>query len=318
MVCGKDRIAHRDGNRRAGVGGPHRRGSGQEGKLWRESERRLTAETAEKLDNFFEKFAGSARPLLLLDYDGTLAPFRLDRFQARPWAGVRELLAEIQSQGGNGSGTRMVVITGRPAAEIAPMLGLDPPLEVWGLHGAERLYADGRQQLELPPAATQAKLDELRALLRHDSLGGLFEDKANGVVMHWRGVSAHQAKQIEEKTRALFEPLTRLEGLALLEFEAGLELRSGRDKGGAVAEILAEAGGDGPVAFLGDDITDEAAFRAVQRVGRRGMTALVRREWRATAAEIWLQPPGELKEFLERWLQAPAARPAAFGWPAME
>jgi trehalose-phosphatase len=268
----------------------------------------LTLETAERLDAFFGGFAEGARPLLLLDYDGTLAPFRVDRFTARPWAGVRELLKRIQRQSQTGLGTRMAVITGRPAAEIAPMLELDPPLEVWGLHGAERLYPDGRRELEQAPAATQARLDELREHLKHDSLGGLFEDKANGVVMHWRGATRKQAEQIERRTRQLFEPLARLEGLALLDFDAGLELRAGRNKGGAVEAILAEAGaGVGgraafPVAYLGDDLSDEAAFRAINRVGLSGLSVLVRRERRETAAKIWLRPPAELKEFLEMWV----------------
>jgi len=195
----------------------------------------------------------------------------------------------------------MVVITGRPAREIAPMLGLDPALEVWGLHGAERLYPDGRRELEAAPAATQEKLEELRQSLRRDSLGGLFEDKANGVVMHWRGVPQRKARQIEQRTRALFEPLAQMEGLALLDFEAGLELRVGRNKGGAVEALLAEYGTGGPAAYLGDDLSDEAAFRAMKG---RGLSALVRRERRETAAEIWLRPPGELKEFLERWIKA--------------
>jgi trehalose-phosphatase len=243
---------------------------------------------------------------LLLDYDGTLAPFRVDRFEARPWAGVRELLTEIQRQGQ----TQMAVITGRPAAEIEPLLALTAALEVWGLHGAERLYPDGRRELEQASAATQAKLEELREHLRRDSLGGLFENKANGVVMHWRGASRHKAEQIEQRTRHLFEPLARMDGLGLLEFEAGLELRVGRDKGGAVEAILGEAGAgmdsqtNNPVAYLGDDLTDEAAFRAVQRVGRRGLSALVRRAWRETAAEIWLRPPDEVKSFLRRWIEA--------------
>jgi trehalose-6-phosphatase len=89
-------------------------------------------------------FADAATPLLLLDYDGTLAPFRLDRFLARPWAGVREVLTRIERQ----ERTRLVVITGRPAHEIAPLLGIDPPLEDWGLHGVERLLPDGRRELE--------------------------------------------------------------------------------------------------------------------------------------------------------------------------
>jgi len=53
----------------------------------------------EKIRTFFAGFAGKVTPLLLLDYDGTLAPFRVDRFLARPWAGVRELLTRIQQQG---------------------------------------------------------------------------------------------------------------------------------------------------------------------------------------------------------------------------
>ena len=266
----------------------------------------MTPEAAKRLEGFFRGFSRRARPLLLLDYDGTLASIRVDRFKAGPWAGVRELLGRIQEQGR----TRLAVITGRPAAEIAPLLALEPPLEVWGLHGAERLYPDGRRELEQAPAATQVKLEELRERLRRDSLGGLFEDKANGVVIHWRGASRRKAEQIEQRTRALFEPLARLEGLAPLDFDAGLELRVGRNKGGAVEAILAEAGAgagsraDCPVAYLGDDLSDEAAFRAVNQVGPRGLSLLVRREWRETAAAVWLRPPTELKSFLERWLSA--------------
>jgi trehalose-phosphatase len=254
-------------------------------------------EAAEKLDAFFLAFKASASPLLLLDYDGTLAPFRVNRFTARPWGGVRQLLEKIRRQGR----TRMVVITGRPAAEIAPLLGLEPPLEVWGLHGAERLLPDGRRELEQATPAVQLALDVLREHLRRDSLGGLFEDKANGVVMHWRGAPPRKASQIEEQTRRLFEPLAQMEGLALLEFEAGLELRVGRNKGGAVREILREAGGGGPVAFLGDDVTDEEAFHAVNQAAGPHLSVLVRREPRETAADVWLRPPRELKLFLKRW-----------------
>jgi trehalose 6-phosphate synthase/trehalose 6-phosphate phosphatase len=36
----------------------------------------------------------------------------------------------------------------------------------------------------------------------------------------------------------------------------------------------------------------------------RGLSALVRREWRETAADVWLRPPAELKGFLEAWAEA--------------
>jgi trehalose-6-phosphatase len=95
-----------------------------------------------------------------------------------------------------------------------------------------------------------------------------------------------------------------MRGLTLLEFEAGLELRAGRDKGGAVEAILKEAGAGEPVAFLGDDLTDEAAFRAVNRTQGSHLSVLMRREWRSSEADVWLRPPQELRQFLKQWVAA--------------
>ena len=254
----------------------------------------------EKLHSFFYSLEGAQAPLLLLDYDGTLADFRIDRFTARPWSGVRELLNAIQKD----RQTRLMVITGRPAGEINPLLRLDKPVEVWGLHGAERLHADGRREIEEAPPEALAKLDELRELLRRDNLGGLFEDKPNAAVMHWRGRSPRQAKLIEEKTRALFEPAAEVSGLSLLPFESGIELRVGRDKGGAVEAIVALAEPGTPVTYLGDDLTDEAAFNAVNRLKNPHLSMLMRRGWRSTEAEVWLRPPEELLWFLRQWRSA--------------
>jgi trehalose 6-phosphate phosphatase len=256
-------------------------------------------EAADKLDGFFRAFTGAGRSVLLLDYDGTLAPFRIDRFKARPWAGVRKLLMRIQNQGL----TRLGIVTGRPAAEIAPLLGIDPALEVWGLHGFERLHADGRRDQDIISPETHAILDDLCVRLRGNPLGGLVEEKQNAVAMHWRGVTRARARAIERRTRELFEPLAQRDGLALLVFESGLELRAGRDKGEVVKALLEEIGGEEPVpiAYLGDDITDEPAFRAIRE---HGLGVLVRRQWRVTDADVWLRPPGELKAFLKRWLRA--------------
>ena len=255
---------------------------------------------AKKLQEFFSTFPGASTSLLLLDYDGTLAGFRIDRFKARPWAGVRELLDAIQKQ----KKTRIAVVTGRPAEEIPSMLALDSPPEVWGLHGAERLYPDGRHELEKQTPAVRRALQKLRQRLKRDSLGGLFEDKPNAAVMHWRGRTPEQVREIERRTLELFEPLSEMNGLRLLKFEAGLELRAGRDKGGAVREIIRESEPDGPVTYLGDDLTDEAAFEAVNEAEAPHLSVLMRRAPRKTAADVWLKPPEELREFLRMWLEA--------------
>jgi trehalose-phosphatase len=265
----------------------------------------LTPEESEKLDRFFGSFTSGPKPILLLDYDGTLAGFRVDRFAARPWAGVPDLIRDIQREGS----THIAVVTGRPAAEIPAMLELKTPIEVWGLHGAERLYPDGRRELQEAPPMARKRLDEVREQLRRDAFGGLFEDKPNAAVMHWRGHSAYQARVIERKARTLFEPLAEIDGLTLLEFEAGIELRVGRDKGGAVEAILAETGPGRPVTYLGDDLTDESAFRAVNNADASHLSVLMRREKRVTAADVWLRPPEELRFFLERWIMAVGGQP---------
>jgi trehalose-phosphatase len=261
----------------------------------------LTYESEDKLKEFFGGFAGAATSLLLLDYDGTLAPFRVDRFRATPWAGVRELLNQIQSQ----KKTRLEVVSGRPGAEIVRLLDLKTPPTVWGLHGAERLNPDGNREMEPTADQARAHLDALGARLRDDAFGGLFEEKPNAVVVHWRGVAPRRAREIEKRTRELFEPLAQTDGLQLLEFECGLELRAGRDKGGAVKAILEELGVNGaakfPATYLGDDITDESAFAALKG---RGLSVLVRKEWRETKADVWLKPPEELRKFLRMWLEA--------------
>jgi trehalose 6-phosphate phosphatase len=269
----------------------------------------LTEEESEKLNNFFLALEDAPHPLLLMDYDGTLAGFRVDRFQARPWAGVTELLDQIQQQGG----TRMAIVTGRPATEIPRMLSLRLPIEVWGLHGAERLHPDGRRELEEASPEATARLDELRAHLRCDAMGGHFEDKPNAVVMHWRGRSTRLARQVEHRTRLLFEPMARFDGLTLLKFEAGLELRAGRDKGGAIREIIRTSDPGAPVVYLGDDFTDEAGFRVVNQARAPHLSVLVRRMRRDTEAEVWLKPPLELRRFLMRWKAARAVQKASAG-----
>lgn len=274
-----------------------------------ESGTSVTEEQNKTLNDFFDAIHSGPMPLLILDYDGTLAPFRVDRMRARPYTGVREALARIQNSGR----THLVVVSGRPAHEIAPLLRGNPPVlqqpvEVWGLHGAERLRVDGHRELEQAPVDTQRRLDELREFLRHNNLGGEFEDKPNAAVMHWRGASPRTARFIEARTRELFEPLAKLEGLRLLEFEGGLELRVGRDKGGAIETILSEFPAGTPVAYVGDDITDEFAFAAVNRTLGPHLSVLMRPDPRPTSAIVWLRPPSGLRGFLKKWYKAVTIR----------
>lgn len=72
-------------------------------------------------------------------------------------------------------------------------------------------------------------------------------------------------------------------------------------EGDAVATIPEELDRDAQIAVLGDDLTDEDAFRILND---RGLTVLARPEYRKTSAQVWLRPPQELMAFLAGWLRS--------------
>jgi trehalose-phosphatase len=246
---------------------------------------------------FFERVAHAPGRLLMLDYDGTLAPFHIDPACAVPYPEVGPVLEAIVESGA----TRVVVVSGRPAGELPPLLGLPRRPEIWGSHGWERLLPDGRSVLEQPPPDATRALDHASASVEPlMSEGARLERKLASIALHWRGLPAARAQALERRARESWAPIVRQSALELLPFDGGLELRSvGCNKQYAVKAVLSETAQDTAIAYLGDDITDEDAFRAVKP---RGIAILVRPQFRETVADVWLQPPHELIEFMRRWV----------------
>ena len=221
--------------------------------------------------------AAARRPLLLLDYDGTLAPFRAERDRAVPWPGVRERLAAILAAGG-----RVAIVTGRDPADLPPLLSIEPLPEIVGNHGL------GDEPL---PPGVVARLAEAARRARERFPVERVEVKPAGVAIHWRGEPASR----EDEARATLEPLAG-EGLDLLPFDGGLELRAAAARKDRAVRRLAR--GADLVAYLGDDRTDEDAFRAVLP---GGLAVLVAPEPRPSAARWHLAPPAGLLAFLDAW-----------------
>jgi trehalose-phosphatase len=246
---------------------------------------------------FLDRLQTAPQRILLLDYDGTLAPFTRDRNRAFPYPGVPELLSEIMNHD-----TRLVLISGRPARELVMLSGTYPHPEIWGSHGLERLLPDGSHNVRELPAEEGAALLSAADAMRREGLEPHLEIKPGSVALHWRGMGLAEIEDLRSRALGLWRPLLDKNSLELLEFDGGIEVRTRRaNKGDAVARILREAAAEAAVAYLGDDQTDEDAFRALKG---RGLTILVRPEPRSTEAEIWLKPPEELTEFLRQWLIA--------------
>ena len=252
----------------------------------------------ETIDGFLEAVAKASRSALLLDYDGTLAPFSVNRQRAFPYPGLTHLLQQIADTGR----TRLVIVTGRDAREIDPFLRLNPPPEVWGSHGLQRLLPDGTCEMPDIPVQVAEVLGDARRWLDYQGLHHLAEVKPGSIAVHWRALEPAEADELRGKILVGWFPIADRACLKLLEFDGGVEMRMpDLDKGDAIRTVLKEMGRNAPVAYLGDDLTDERAFRAL---GPRGLSILVRTKPRRTAAQVWLKPPDELLDFLSRWLAA--------------
>jgi len=256
-----------------------------------------TIETNPILETFFENLNRHHTGVLILDYDGTLAPFCNDRSCAYPFPGVSDSLSTLMESGL----TRLVIVTGRPAAELIPLLGIFPFPEIWGLHGLQRFHPDGGCRTYPLSDSDLRILAEAGAWLEYQGLKHLAEFKTGSIAVHWRGLPPQAVTFLAEKVRQGWSRLVDHSRMTLLDFDGGIEIRpNGRNKAHAVLTVLEETGPGIPAAYLGDDTTDEDAFAALETCPHV-LTVLVRPEWRETKAQSWIKPPEDLMEFLHRW-----------------
>ncbi|MHC1699518.1 MAG: trehalose-phosphatase [Humidesulfovibrio sp.] len=254
----------------------------------------------------------SRRKLLMLDYDGTLAAFTADRSKAYPYPGVRKILNGLCQS----PDWRVVIVSGRPTADVAALLGLEQNPEIFGCHGGERLTPAGQVvRVKLEPALEKA-LADARFWAEAQGLGESLETKHGCLALHLRGMPPPRAAEVAAEASRVFSRIAHAAGAEVVPFDGGVEMRAGSfSKGRVVERLLAEetaAHGSGfTAAYLGDDLTDEDAFRAL---GNAGLSLLVSRKRKASLARYQLRPPGDLLEFLHSSLVS-SAPPQGMGSP---
>jgi trehalose-phosphatase len=232
------------------------------------------------------RFRAAERWLLLLDFDGTLAPLTSDPQAARLGSAVRRILVRLASR----RNTRVCVISGRPLDYLQKEVNV-PGVRLLGLHGWQRQGASLRPPERGWLLATKHWL-EPRLL---SAPGVKLEDKGYVLAIHYREAGLREAKLAREM---ISQVLHRLEpGVHLLEGNMIWELLPSfiEGKGAAARRLLAKLSGRWLPVYAGDDKSDESVFATL----RRGVTIQVGGR-NSTRAGFRLRDPAEVREFLER------------------
>lgn len=237
-----------------------------------------------------------AQPRILLgcDFDGTLAPIVPNPLDAKAVRGARAILAGLAAL----PSVEVAIISGRALDDVRSRIGL-PELNYVGNHGLE-LQGRVLEGMTLPRSApAQGELETALERIRTavgDVEGLYVEDKTLTASIHFRNVPESLHAQIDDAVEAALADLPDLaanHGRMIWEIRP----RVGWDKGTALRRMLEhldlpeEAG-----IYIGDDTTDEDAFRAIPR----GLTFYAGRR-KETAARWLVDSPLDTVQLLE-WI----------------
>ncbi|WP_256394184.1 trehalose-phosphatase [Natronoarchaeum rubrum] len=247
--------------------------------------------------------------LFLLDFDGTLAPIVEDPAAAAPLDGVPELLGELR----DADRVAVGLVSGRALADLRERAGVSG-VHFAGNHGLElqeppEEEGDAEPEIEVHPDAESAA-DAIGSVAADvaERLEGIegprVEDKRVTATVHYRSADEDAVPTVEQAVRE-----------AVDDADADLRITSGKkifeirpdvdwDKGAAVEWLrdrLVPEGDDWLAVYVGDDVTDEDAFRELDD----GVGIAVGRE--ETDADHVIPDPDAARA-LTRWVAGPGRR----------
>jgi trehalose 6-phosphate phosphatase len=239
------------------------------------------------------------QPAVFYDFDGTLSEIVEDPDSARLVDGAADALTALSAA------CPVAILSGRDLADVRERIGL-PGLWYAGSHGFELTGPDGTHHQNPEAAASIPVLTGAAADLA-DQLGHIpgvvVEHKRFGVAVHYRNAARDRVGEVAAAVRTAGQrtALRVTTGREVIELRPNMDWDKGKTLHW-VLDYIRDNEGAGPLLpiYLGDDITDEDAFDAVDD---DGIAILVRHSDdgdRATAARYALDDPDRVREFTER------------------
>ncbi|MBM4446732.1 MAG: trehalose-phosphatase [Chloroflexi bacterium] len=252
-------------------------------------------------DEVAQRLKSADHVLLLSDYDGTLTPIVDKPELAILPQETRKLLRILAKNRRYAVG----IVSGRALPDLKNKIGLEGIIYA-GNHGLE---IEGFGSSFLEPIAEEMRpflkmLNQALSATLRNIKGVFVEDKGLTVSVHYRLVDDSEEARVKDTFRKVTDPLHVTGKIRITQGKKVYEIRPPVDwnKGKAICWLMAKcraARGRGaalPI-YLGDDLTDEDGFRAVER--NDGISIFVGEGNLQSAARYFLKSPEEVTEFLK-------------------
>ena len=250
-----------------------------------------------------EKRPADSAFVLLLDFDGTVAEFHVDPEAPELTPERFELLSAIARC----PGVSLGIVSGRRLDDLRARTRLPDHVYHAGLHGLE-IEVDGQRKTHPDLEAAIHKMDGLAECLQKLSTEHpevFIEDKGASVAVHTRRMPKDEYEKVFARADILAVPwiaeqlVRRLEGNAVVEYLPNIHGHKGDATRWIISHVESKFARRSWVAYIGDDITDEDAFRAICDLPGHGIGILV--GLRPTSATYKLDGIPDVDRFL-RWL----------------
>lgn len=264
----------------------------------KEKKDRVPAELPSALKNFKEVTGQfpQARPLLFLDFDGTLAPIVVHHEDAAISEEMRSLVNELSKK------FPVAVVSGRGLADVRKRMDL-PELYYAGSHGFEIAGPNGFSKDNEDAIKVLPVFEEIEPVLRKrlSNIGGVdFERKKFTLAIHYRQVKEEQEGEVHSIVSEVLEShpeVLKSDGKKVIEIRPAIDWHKGKAVEFLKTELSSE---NNPFSiYVGDDVTDEDAFRDVSN----GLGILVGEHGHQTFADYRVENIGQVKELFEKLLK---------------
>lgn len=233
------------------------------------------------------------RLLFFLDYDGTLTPI-----VARPELAVladdmKKVITALAKK------FTVAIVSGRMREDVQKLVDIKG-LFYAGSHGFD-ISGEGVSMVESRAKEAIPLISRIIERLKKglgNIAGLLIEEKKFSVAVHYRLVDSQEVPYIKNVVERIIQSQERLHilsGKKVFEIMPAIDW----DKGGAIRWImhaLRISWNEASVIYVGDDTTDEDAFRMVRS---RGVGILVSKEPKESAADFQITSCGEVRKLFE-------------------